>query len=252
LERFQVVLVLDLPDPSSSASGNVSKYFDVIYEQIAFTFAAVLFQEQVLDNFVERECDTLISLQESSYKKGDWSSLFTLSHFLTQLTQSFHLEEPYDTFISQALQTSSIASALKSVYEGIKSRSIAYISLNAIPLELQLPPHLDSLLQSEGDYEDVDSMERPEDEVMQNWGPELSFGWKLPGLAPWKSLLLLDRQGELEDPLTSLRGGAGGGGVNGAGAGGSGSGGNAAVNAEDRALVESLVRFLETASITLS
>ena len=163
---------------------------------------------------------------------------------------SFCPEEPYDTFIAQALQASSIASALKSVYEGIKSRSIAYISLNAIPLELQLPPHLDSLLQSEGDYEDVDSMERPEDEVMQNWGPELIFGWKLPGLAPWKSLLLLDRQGELEDPLTSLRGGAGGG-ANGGGAGGAGAGG-AAVNAEDRALVESLVRFLETASITLS
>ncbi|KAJ2926149.1 hypothetical protein H1R20_g10945, partial [Candolleomyces eurysporus] len=224
LEKFQLVLVLDLPDPSSSASGNVSKYFDVIYEQIAFTFAAVLFQEQVLHNFVEKECDTLIALQESSYKK----------------------EQPYDTFLSQALQTSSIASAMKSVYEGIKSRSIAYISLNAIPLELQLPPHLDSLLLSEGDYEDVDSMERPEDEVMQNWGPDLICGWKLPGLAPWKSLLLLDRQGELEDPLTSLRGG--GGGANSAAGGGPG-GGNAAVNADDRALVDSLVRFLETASI---
>ena len=115
-------------------------------------------------------------------------SLFTLSLSLHLLTHSFHPEEPYDTFISQALQTSSIASALKSVYEGIKSRSIAYISLNAIPLELQLPPHLDSLLQSEGDYEDVDSMERPEDEVMQNWGPELSFGWKLPKDYFWQFL----------------------------------------------------------------
>jgi hypothetical protein len=63
--------VLDLPDPSSSASGNVSKYFDAIYEQIAFTFAAVLFQEQVLENFVEKECDALIALQESLFKKGE-------------------------------------------------------------------------------------------------------------------------------------------------------------------------------------
>lgn len=71
LNRFQLALVLDLPDPSSSASGNVSKYFDAIYEQIAFTFAAVLFQEQVLENFVEKECDALIALQESLFKKGE-------------------------------------------------------------------------------------------------------------------------------------------------------------------------------------
>lgn len=123
---------------------------------------------------------------------------------------------------------------MKAVYEGIKTRSIAYLSLNAIPLELQLPPHLDDLLRAQDDY-DIDSIERPDDEEMQNWGPELSFGWKLPGLAPWKSLLLLDGENDIDDPLGSLRGG-----------------GTGNINGEERALAESLLRFLETASITLS
>jgi hypothetical protein len=70
LHTFHLVMVLDIPDPSSSASGNVSKYFDIIYEQVAFTVTAVLFQEQVLSNFVELECDILGSLKESCISKG--------------------------------------------------------------------------------------------------------------------------------------------------------------------------------------
>src|SRR5690348_8301140 len=94
---------------------------------------------------------------------------------------------------------------MKAVYEGIKARSIAYLSLNGIPVEIQLPPYLDDLLRAQDDY-DLDVIERPGDEEMQNWGPELRFGWKLPGLAPWKSLLLLDGENDIEDPLGSLRG----------------------------------------------
>lgn len=70
LQTFHLVLVLDVPDPSSSASGNVSKYFNILYDQIVFTLTAVLYQEQVVSNFVERECDTLISLRESCISKG--------------------------------------------------------------------------------------------------------------------------------------------------------------------------------------
>jgi hypothetical protein len=82
LQTFHLILVLDLPDPSSSASGNVSKYFNILYEQIAFTLTAVLYQEQVLSNFVERECDTLVSLRESSISKGNLviPKLFTIFH----------------------------------------------------------------------------------------------------------------------------------------------------------------------------
>ena len=70
LHTFHFVLVLDLPDPSSSASGNLSKYFNILYEQIAFTLAAVLYQEQILSNFVEKECDVLNALKESCISKG--------------------------------------------------------------------------------------------------------------------------------------------------------------------------------------
>ena len=76
LHTFHLVLLLDLPDPSSSASGNISKYFDIIYEQIAFTITAVLFQEQVLSNFVEVECDALGSLRDTYVARGS----FTLDH----------------------------------------------------------------------------------------------------------------------------------------------------------------------------
>ena len=70
LHTFHFVLVLDLPDPSSSASGNVTKYFDMIYKQIAFTITALLFQEQVLSNFVETECDSIGFLEAEYIEKG--------------------------------------------------------------------------------------------------------------------------------------------------------------------------------------
>jgi hypothetical protein len=76
LHTFHFVLVLDLPDPSSSASGNLSKYFNILYEQIAFTLAAVLFQEQILSNFVEKECDVLNALKESCISKGKYLIAF--------------------------------------------------------------------------------------------------------------------------------------------------------------------------------
>jgi len=86
LKSFHFVLVLDRPDPSSSASGNVLKYFDIIYEQIAFTLTAVLFQEQVTSNFVEDECSILDSLRGSCTSKGiiEIKSPFILAHDISR------------------------------------------------------------------------------------------------------------------------------------------------------------------------
>jgi hypothetical protein len=70
LQRFHFVMVLDVPDPSSSASGNITKYFDLIYEQVAFPVTAVLFKEQVESNFVEQECDILGALKDSCSAQG--------------------------------------------------------------------------------------------------------------------------------------------------------------------------------------
>lgn len=225
LATFHLVMVLDIPDPSSSASGNVSKYFDIIYEQIAFTVTAVLFQEQVLSNFVETECEILGSLKESCLSKGARKPSINIS-FLHLLTG-----EPFSSFSQQALDVSSIASAMKSLYEAIKANCMAYITIHNLPLEIQLPPSLDILLHSEAENE-VDYVRRTDDDDSQMWGPEMAFGWKLPPLAPWKSLLLLDGHSGL-DPSMNLRG-------------------RPQVNPEDRTLVDGLIRFLETASVTLS
>jgi nitrogen permease regulator 3 len=69
LETFHVAFVHEVPDPSSPASGNIGRYFDIIYQQVAFTLTAILFQEQVLSNFVEQECDVLCALKDDFASK---------------------------------------------------------------------------------------------------------------------------------------------------------------------------------------
>ncbi|KAJ7127112.1 nitrogen permease regulator of amino acid transport activity 3-domain-containing protein [Mycena epipterygia] len=209
LQRFHFVMVLDVPDPSSSASGNITKYFDIIYEQIAFPIAAVLFQEQVLSNFVEEECDILGSLKDSCSAKGD----------------------EFSSYMAQALDASSIGPAMKTLYEALKSASVAYITIHDLPLELQLPPYLDVLLHSEEENE-TDFLSPADDDEYQVWGQEMSFGYRLPSLTAWKSLLLLDDGPEGIDPYANLR--------------------RSLIGTGDRSLVEGLIRFLEIASVTLS
>ena len=119
---------------------------------------------------------------------------------------------------------------MKTLYEAIKTSYMAYITIHNLPLEIQLPPYLDVLLHSEGET-DADFINNPDDEHSEAWGQEMSFGWRLSTLAPWKSLLLLDGHDSLDPPM-DLRG--------------------AHVKPEDRTLVEGLIRFLETASVTLS
>ncbi|KAF7316927.1 hypothetical protein HMN09_00426900 [Mycena chlorophos] len=211
LQRFHFVMVLDVPDPSSSASGNITRYFDIIYEQIAFPVAAVLFQEQVLSNFVEEECDRLGSLKDQCAKQGD----------------------NFATYMSKALDACSIAPAMKTLFEALKSSSVAYITIHDLPLELQLPPYLDTLLRSEED-DDNEAPNPTDDDEPDGWGQDLSFGYRLPSLTAWKSLLLLDDGPEGVNPYSNLR--------------------QSLVNSAqgDRSLVEGLLRFLEHASVTLS
>ncbi|KAF7375032.1 hypothetical protein MSAN_00389300 [Mycena sanguinolenta] len=209
LKRFHFVMVLDVPDPSSSASGNITKYFDIIYEQIAFPVAAVLFQEQVLSNFVEEECDMLGSLKDDCSAKG----------------------QEFSSYMTMALEASSIAPAMKTLYEALKSSSVAYITIHDLHLELQLPPYLDVLLHSEEENE-TECMAAPDDDDYQVWGQEMSFGYRLPSLTAWKSLLLLDDGPEGADPYANLR--------------------RSLIGTGDRSLVEGLIKFLDIASVTLS
>src|ERR1700761_421390 len=64
LDSFHLVLVLDHPDPSSAASGNLSKYYDQIYEHIAFPVTAMLFREQMQRALIEKEVEILGNLEE--------------------------------------------------------------------------------------------------------------------------------------------------------------------------------------------
>ena len=113
------------------------------------------------------------------------------------------------------------------LFDAIKTSTIAYITIHDLPMELQLPPYLDSLLKVESD-DDVDELQ--EQDAAEMWGPHMSYGWRLETLAPWKSILLLEKDGF--DPFASLRG--------------------PHVSVSDRPLVDGLIRFLEVASITLS
>jgi hypothetical protein len=69
LQTFHIAFVHEVPDPSSQASGNIGRYFDIIYQQVAFTLTAVLFREQVMSNFVENECDVLSALKDEFASK---------------------------------------------------------------------------------------------------------------------------------------------------------------------------------------
>lgn len=115
---------------------------------------------------------------------------------------------------------------MKLLYEAIKTSSIAYITVDNIPLELQLPPFLDQLLHAE-DEELVYQPLNEDDAALykQAWGEDLSEdGWNLPSLEPWKSLLMLD---------SSVR--------------------TPYVDHEDSSdLLEGLVKFMDIASVTLS
>jgi nitrogen permease regulator 3-like protein len=143
---------------------------------------------------------------------------------------------------------------MKSLYEAIKSSYMAYITLHNLPLEIQLPPYLDSLLHiSELDSDlvtevseavqgfELGAPEEFDDDASFSrgwggWGNDMSVGWKLPPLVPWKSLLLLDDSHKGLDPSVDFRD------IN----------MRNQINPEDRTLVEGLIRFLDTASVTLS
>jgi nitrogen permease regulator 3-like protein len=138
----------------------------------------------------------------------------------------------------QALQCTTLPLEMKKLYEAIKSSSMAHLTINSLPLELQLPPYLDFLL-----HPGEDDEQRPyddSDEGGEHWGKEMSVGWRLPSLAPWKSLLLLDGPGDAGagigglsvDPDTYLK--------------------SPHTSPEDRRIAEGLFRFLDVATVTIS
>lgn len=226
LQTFHFVVVLDLPDPSSSAIGNVSKYFEVIYEQVAFVFAAVLFQEQVISAFVEHECESLAILKERYIEEGISRPLLNTVWYLPTCAGYTFAE-----YVDEAVHKSNLAGAMKNLFIALSTSSIAYITVNNLPLELQLPPYLGTLLHADDGADEL-PLEEDEEPTSASWGRELAFAWRLPALAPWKSLLLLNENDGGLAPYVNLSG--------------------PDVRDEDRQLADGLLKFLEIAEITLS
>lgn len=134
------------------------------------------------------------------------------------------------------MKVSSIATSIKTLYDAIKERSIARITIRDFSLELQLPPFLDHLLYNEdpldSDWEDREGVDDDDFDNAAAWGSDMSFAWRLPALTPWKALLRMDDQGDRGYELyMKLRG--------------------PQLNQDDRDLAEQLIKFLETASVTL-
>ena len=134
----------------------------------------------------------------------------------------------------EAISVSSIALAIKGLYESIKSRCLANLTIHNIPVEIQLPPYLDSLIHADEDLDFNDIVQDSEGTDGTLLGRELSVAWRLPGLAPWKSLLLLsEHEGhdwmDLYDSIHSSH-----------------------VQDESKILAEQLIKLLEMADVTLS
>jgi hypothetical protein len=167
------------------ASGNIGRYFDIIYQQVA------LFQEQVLSNFVEKVSDVLSALKDEFALKCAYP-MFVDSPSHCSSTFSLSLARPYGQYMIEASLISSVAPVMKSLYEAIKSRSLAHLTIHNIPLELQLSPHLDSVLHSTDDEDFAENDEADSQGGLGTWGRGFTVAKRLPALEPWKSLLLLD------------------------------------------------------------
>ena len=80
--------------------------------------------------------------------------------------------------------------------EALKKDEIARFTIGEFPLELQLPPYLGSLLNSDDPLEvDRETGDDEDQSGAASWGSDMSFARRLPALAPWKALLRLDEEG---------------------------------------------------------
>lgn len=164
------------------------------------------------------------------------------------LIQNFLPGDPYDDYVARCLKKSSLARTFEQVYTSVRSNSLAKLTINNISLDLQLPPYLDCLLHPDsldpsgtssqtslGNGYEVEDEDRL-DSDHTSWGPELSLGWRLPSLTPWKALLLLDvdpsEPQNGTDPLQMLD--------------------RPGLGPDERGIAEEISRFLGTASIFVS
>ncbi|KAG8859521.1 hypothetical protein FRB96_004405 [Tulasnella sp. 330] len=192
ISSFHLVLVLDRPDPSSVASSGLHRFIDMYYRQVAFKLTAAMHYEQGRVDFVGQQAAVLSVLRESCLTKGS-----TL-----------------ESFISQALYKSTLASVIKTIFLAISSNNIANVNINEISVHVQLPPQHAAYLRGDFEVEEeaqmlnelqLDEAEQHAHDAQGRWADEVQYGWRIPPLLPWKAILILTNQGRAgEDPLESL------------------------------------------------
>lgn len=217
------MLVLDRPDPSSIASTDLDRYIEAYYTQFAFKLTAAMLYEQGRSNFMAQEAHLLLSLREKylvSYRSDLTCLIFIFDEWI--LAQSSTSTPPvsdseFTRFFDKALRESSIALALRTAYEAVVSSSICQVMINTVPVNIQLPPgHLNllkvdnvdssgALMSSEVLEELEDTEDDDEEGAEEKLEDELRFGWKVPPLRPWKTVVLLDNAMRLSDIVVAGR-----------------------------------------------
>ncbi|KAG9049382.1 hypothetical protein FS837_010436 [Tulasnella sp. UAMH 9824] len=194
LHSFHLVLALDRPDPSCVAHGDLYKFIDVYYKQIAFKLTAAMHHEQGRVDYVAQQLALLLGIKEQCFSEG--SSV--------------------NAYITRSLERSSLASAIKTVFTCMTNGSIAQVLINEIPVQVQLPPDHIAYLSGE-DVEDLEEQEAlseflleqagyggGEDDPQGRWLDEVHYGWKLESpLLPWKALVMLESE-DGSDPVDNI------------------------------------------------
>ncbi|KAG8960226.1 hypothetical protein FRC03_006882 [Tulasnella sp. 419] len=205
IRSFHLVLVLDRPDPSFVASSNIFKFVDVYYKQIAFKLTAAMHHEQGRVDFITHETNTLLTSREACIT----SSAYTNNHALAFIDVDICSDAPLSSYIEQSLEKSTLAATIRTVYEAITNDSIANVLINDIPVHIQLPPNHNAQLCDDFENDEdqeyltqllLDETEQDEHDAEGRWYDEIQYGWRLPPLLPWKTIILTNN----DDPIAGL------------------------------------------------
>ncbi|PWN39446.1 hypothetical protein IE81DRAFT_326548 [Ceraceosorus guamensis] len=193
ITAFHLVLVLDRPDPSADMPQlDTSTWSAMFHDAVCFKLTAALWAEQVRCGYVASESEHLLSLKETCRDRGD----------------------TFNSYVSSALRSSSLARLLRSLYSSLSRGENAFVSVNDnIEAHLQLPPLLRSHGAKLSRLREVETCLDPNDHLLAagaggRWGGS-GDAWDEasratgPLLLPWKTLLLSESAGLGRVPASS-------------------------------------------------
>ena len=99
--------------------------------------------------------------------------------------------ESYKDFLDAALEKSSLARAIREIFECVQNQRLAHVTIGEFELDLQMPWYHSDLLLGEQDPEGAGEYS-VEDERDERWDPEFGKSWRVKRLLPWNTLLFLD------------------------------------------------------------